>query len=383
MSILFRYIARLYFLNVCTLLFVLFLLVVSVDAVVNLRRFAASASEQMAGHEADGLGRAVHHALLTAVLVFDIWGPRLLQLFSYLIGVVLVAAMGFTCAQLVRHREFVALLSGGISLHRAALPFLAVGALFIGAQALNSEVFVPAVAPLLTRDAGDAGKRNIAAFRVRLAEDGEGRVFYSSRFDDKTGTLADLHVWERNAEGRLVRAISAKLATWDGRGWVLEDGWAEPLEAPPPTDPRGSPATPSRTRVERIDSSLDPTRLKVMTFEGFGQSLSWRRVDQLLRMGGLDPHARDRLERIRWGRIAALASNFITLTAALPFFLIRAPRPLLIPSLQCAPVALAGLTAAALASTLAIPGLPPWLGAFIPSLVLLPVAIALYTGVRT
>jgi hypothetical protein len=45
-----------------------------------------------------------------------------------------------------------------------------------------------------------------------------------------------------------------------------------------------------------------------------------------------------------------------------------------------APIALGGLVASAIASNYAAPGLPTWLGAFIPSMVLLSIAVAVYTA---
>jgi hypothetical protein len=86
---------------------------------------------------------------------------------------------------------------------------------------------------------------------------------------------------------------------------------------------------------------------------------------------------------MRWGRLASLASNFVTLLAALPFFLVRVPQPMIASALKAAPVAIGGLVAAAAAPEIALPGLPVWLGAFVPCLLLLPIAVALFSGLRT
>lgn len=368
-----RYIARLYLTNIAVLLIVLFSFIVSVDVVLNLSRFSDHAVEtaQSAGRaEPEGL----RLALLTAVLVVDLWGPRLLQLFGYLIGVVLVVAMGFTCAQLVRHREFVALLASGVSLTRIALPFLAVAALFCAIQALNQELVVPRVAHLLTREHGESGRRSIADFPVTLATDGTGRVFHAAAFNDQAGTLDRLTVFEQDNTGRVRRVVTADSAQWTGAGWTLQNGRERDLA------PGADTAT---TPTDFIPTALDPTRIKVKALEGFGQNLSWPQINEIIAHGGLDNDARSRLDRARWGRLATLVSNLATVVAALPFFLKRMPGSMLGSTLRASPIAALGLVAAAAAPAVALPGLPAWLGAFVPCAVLLAIASALFTGIRS
>ncbi len=376
MSILWRYIARHYALNIATLFVVLFSLVIVVDVVINLARFSRAA-ERLAS-ESERTGSAVHHVLLTAVGVIDIWGPRLLPLFTYLNGVVLITAMGFTCAALVHQRETVAMLAGGVSLHRVGRPFLAVGALLIALQALTHEVLIPPVAHLLTRNAGESGRREAATFPVPMTPDDAGRVWMAGRFVPASGRLEQVHIWERDARGRLLREISAGAAMWDGSGWTLEGGSAAGAPAPGEAS-----AIPTREPVARIASSLDPTRLNVRYLQGFGASLSWNQVSDVIGAGGLDERNVQRLERLRWGRLAGLLSNFIALWGALACFLVREPLPMLKPSLRASGVALGGFACGAIASSAAIPGLPVWIGVFLPSLVLLAITLALVSGVET
>lgn len=373
MKLIDRYIARLYLINVLTLLVILAGFVVTVDVFVNLSRFAESASEAFGvhGEKATGLRLVIG----TILGIANIWGPRLLQLFNYLNGVVLVTAMGFTCAQLVRHREFVAMLAGGVSLHRVARPFVVVALAFVALQAVNQELVVPSMAHLLTRDAGDVGTRGISSFPVRLVPDDQGRLFYADHFLNDTRTLQHLTVFERSPDGVVQHVISADKAVWDGRGWVLTNGVERtPASAAPGANPRP---------VQRIDSTLDPMGLKVRYLQGFARSLGWMQISDILQHGGLDERSQHDLERTRWGRLASLASNLVTLLAALPFFLVKLPQPMVSASLKAAPVAIGGLIAAAAAPEIALPGLPIWLGAFVPCLLLLPIAIALFSGLRT
>lgn len=372
MKLIDRYIARAYIANIIMLFIILFGFVITIDAFVNLGRFVRQANESNpdAGQ--------IHIALLTIILIGDFWWPKLLQLFNYLNGVVLIAAMGFTCVQLVRHREFVAMLASGISLHRAAAPFLVVAALLTAAQALNQELLVPRVAHLLARDQGDAGQRSISAFRVRLAPDGQGRNLSAASFDDATQTLTDVIIFERNTEGKLLSTTTARSATWTGSAWALEGGVHQ--DESTLTDVARLPA---RQAVERFETTLDPERIKVYQLQDMANNLSFARLSSMRSAGGLTHEQAQRLDRLRWGRLGALASTFIALAAALPCFLIRVPRPMMGPTLKAAPVAFAGLGAAAAASSLTLPGLPMWLCAALPPLILIPVALALVSTVRS
>lgn len=370
-----RYIARLYALNIVALLVLVFSFVVAIDVFVNLGRYWGNAGERFSSVNDGESAGAVHQLLLTASLAVDLWGPRLLQLFNYLVGVVLVAAMGFTCAQLVRHREFVALLASGVSLHRIARPFLLVAALVCGVQVVNQEVFVASIAPLLVRDIGESGRRSLEAFRVALPTDAEGRIFYADRFEDETDTLYGLRIFERDRETmQMLRVVSAERAVWDGEGWSLTGGAAQVQD---------EGGTMRMVEVSRVVTSFDPTRIKIYALEGYEQNLGWVQITGILREGGIDPVRRRSLEQARWGRMAAVVSNLVTVACALPFFLRRMPGPMLHSAIKAAPIALAGLLAAAAAPAVSLPGLPAWLGAFIPTLLLAPVGIALFSGLRT
>ena len=366
-----RYIARTYLTNIIVLFVILFSFVVTIDVFVNLSRFARQANVSNPD------GGQLRTALLTIILVGDFWWPKLLQLFNYLNGVVLIAAMGFTCVQLVRDRELVALMASGVSLHRVAVPFLAIAALLTGAQAVNQEIFVPNIAHLLTRDQGDSGQRTISVFRVRLTPDGQGRNLSAASYDDSTGTLTDVIVFERNAEGRLLATITADRATWTHDGWALDNGVRQDE-----TLASAGARTP-RQPIDRLHSPLDPQRIKVYQLQDMANNLSFARLSNMRSGGGLSQEQQDRIDRIRWGRLGTLASTFVALAAALPCFLVRVPSPMMMPTLKAAPVAFAGLGAAAAASALTLPGLPMWLCALLPPLILVPLALALFTTVRT
>jgi len=372
MNTLERYIAKLYLVNVVSLFVMLAGFVVTVDVVMNLERFSEAATEEMQRVGSDESG--LRHALLTTLFIFHLWWPRLLQLFGYLCGIVLIAAMGFTCTQLVRNREFVAILAAGVSLQRLVKPFVIVAAGVITLQAIDQEVLVPRVAHLLTRNQKEAGQSTVSAFPVRLTPDGEGRVLSAASFEDATGALTRLTFWERDENSRVVRIVRAEAGEWDGNAWILQGGIATSY---------GDDGQVSAAPIQSIGTTLGPTEIKIRHLQDFAQNLSWVQLSRMIESGSLDERASDRIDRIRWGRVASLVSNFVALLAAIPFFLKRMPQPMMGPVIKSAPIALAGLTAAGLSGSIALPGLPVWVGVFVPTLILVPLAVSLYTSIKT
>lgn len=378
-----RYIARQYLTNIVALLAIMFGFVMTIDMALNLDRYWNQA-ERIAAPTQPAPGSepsAIRVGLVTLMLVWDLWWPRLLQLTNFLSGLVMVAAMGFTVSHLVRHRELVAVLTSGQSLLHVARPILVVGLLVTLAQAVNQQWVIPRVATLLTRDPGDAGKRALGAASVPLTKDAQGRLLRAASFDADGEVLRDLYVLERDELGLAVRRITAARAIWRGDSWELIGGeMVTRLEA-------GGAATEPITRLE---TSLDPLALKIERYKGMSQNLSWGQLGQILstleQSGGSATdlrRTRDRLERIRYGRIATGLANMLTLVIAMTFFLTRDPRPMVLQALKCAPVGIVALIGSVFGAAAPVPGVPPQLSVFLPAMILTPVAIALVTRVRT
>src|SRR5204862_5967284 len=108
-----------------------------------------------------------------------------------------------------------------------------------------------------------------------------------------------------------------------------------------------------------------------------------RRLDQ---MGGDTEEARktrERLERAGLGRVSTMCSNLLTLLIAMSFFLTREPKQMLFQSLKCAPIGIVSLMGAVLGTAATVPGVPAGLSVFIPTMVLVPVAVAMVSRVRS
>ncbi len=367
MSILFRTIARQYLVNVVVLFAILFAFVLVIDFSLNFDEFARIANEQLG--KVPGVWGLLRRLGLMSYLMFDLWWPRAFLLYSYLLGFVLVGAMGFTHSQMARHRELVACLAGGISLWNVARPILVVAAALCFLQVLDRELVIPRLAPLLTRDKGDAGKHEIDLLQIRLIPDAKGRVFYSDHFDPNTKELRGLYVWERDAEGLLTRRITATSARWENGAWRLTEGRADFRE-------KGALVTRPQ---EAIETDLDPDTLTLRRFEAYVQNLSTGRLTEMMRSyraQGAEQSRINRLDQIRWSRPSLVLCNLLALVICTPFFLRREPSNMLVQALLCSPVAITTLVGGTLGAMTPIPALPPMISAFVPVLVLAPIAIA-------
>ncbi len=220
-----RYILARFFVNFALLFTLLFLFAVAIDLAVALEDFV-DAARIAAGDDA---GPAAVLAAFTR-LALSFQSPRFFQFFAYLHGLVAIGAMGFTLAQMYRHRELVALLSAGLGMHRIAMPFV-VGMFALSiVQLCNQEFILPRVATLLLRDHGQIGQRTVEEFALALTPDGGGNLFQSPRFDPARNELFDLTILERDERGRTRRRVTAKRAVWSTRaavdGLSLTDGGA-------------------------------------------------------------------------------------------------------------------------------------------------------------
>jgi len=374
MSTLDRYIARQYLFNVSALLLILFSFVLVIDVSLNLDRFLRLA-DQLGIQDSGEEPGAIRQALVTILLIADLWWPKLLQLYNFLIGMILVGAMGFTFSQMTKHREFIALMAAGVSLHRVMRPVLVIAIAFTGLQIINMELIIPKIAPLLVREHSSAGKRELGAASVSLTLDGSGRLFRAASFDADTDTLTGVYILERDENGKASRAVTADSAHYANGGWDLTNGYSQI---------RGETLIKPKEPLARIESSLDPHELRMNRYESYSQALSFSQVSQMLSRETLtDPAKRARYVRIKWGRIAVILSSLLALVISMPFYITREPQNMVMQSIKCAPVAIISIIGGILGASASIPGIPPALGVFIPVMLLSIIAIAQVSSMKT
>jgi lipopolysaccharide export system permease protein len=381
MTLLDRHIARQFITNTLLLLFILFAFVIAVDVSVKFDEYTRAARNALTSPQGPpSWGRTMVFAL---GLVLDFWWPQLIQLTVHLLGLVMIAGAGFTLAQMVKHRELVAMLAGGISLRRAAAPILSAAALFSLGQLAVQEYVLPRIAPLLTRTAQQAGSRTLGVERLKLTADAQGRVFHAAAFDADKGILTGLSVIERDTSGVGVREISADRAVWNGTSWSLDKGFVRPF----------ADASALPQRLDRLETNLDPMALRLRRFAEYRHTLSFAQAGEMLHAASrtsdrasalvLSRAQADEIRRIQLGRFGTVLCNLLGLLIALPVFLRREPVPMMLPSIKAAPIAMIVLLGGFLGTSLPVPALPAALSVLLPALAMLPLAIASVTSLKT
>jgi lipopolysaccharide export LptBFGC system permease protein LptF len=374
-----RHIIRRFLTNFVILFLLVYLLATSIDIILQVDEFM-QAVDQSAGVDAGWFERA----RTLALIVVDFHGPRIFQLFAYLLGLSCVGAMGFTLAQMMRHGELVALLGAGMSLYRVAWPIIVAAFFLNGLHLINSNIVLPMFASDLIRSHGEMAPQASGAFDVPFTADRNGALLHSPKFDRHKGVLDRPTIIERGDDGKATRRITAESAVWDeDRGeWILTNG-----QALVPSDDRAGEEDPARrdlvrsTPVERFATDLSPRVLVIRRYAEFAQMLSPAQIEELIATS--ETVDLNDLARIRYSRYAIILTNLLMLIIGLPFFLLRLPGPLLARSMLCAGASLTAMLGAFIGMEVNFDALSPAFSVFFPVVVLVPVALAAVTFIRT
>lgn len=368
-SLLDRHIIVRYLSNFILLFGLLFVFAIAIDVVIQFDRFADAADEV-----AEETGR--WFGLVLAEAIIDFHAPRIFQFFAFMTGLVGIAAAGFTIVQMHRSRELVAIMAAGVPMHRVAAAILAAQFGLVLLQLADQEIILPRVASRLVREHDSILAPGIETFEVSLMRDAGGDLMYASSLDPQAGRLDSLLVLRRDDVGTAVSRLVASSASWDDAtsSWILEGGREMDIV-------NGEDQVAERVEVEAWSTDLSPRMLLARYSLNFAQMLSLSQLRDLREQGGA---ASARIERTIFGRFSGALVNLIVPAIVLPFFLVRSPSTgMLLQSLRAAATAIPLLVGALVAMTIAIPGLPPGVGAFIPVAVLLPVAIARFVYLRS
>jgi len=374
MTMLDRAIIRRFLINFAILFALIYLLASSIDFILQLDEFMKAVQASI-GAEAGLPATLLELGRLSATF----YGPRAFQAYAYFLGLVSVGAMGFTLAQMIRHRELVAILASGVSLHRVAWPMIVAAFGLNLIQLVNSNAILPRLAPQLIRDHGDLAEDSVGRFSIPLTVDSRGLRLHSPEFDRSRETLASPTFIEPDAIGRGTRRITAKSATWDevSQAWRLDGG----RMIVPTLDENGEVVSIETEPMESVATDLSPRVLVVRRYKAFAQMLSPSQIEELMAGGAVVDAAF--LARVKYARYSTVFSNMLLLIIALPFFLIRQPVNLLRRSAACAAVSLPLMLGAFVGMEVEFEALPPVVAVFLPVIVMIPLAFAGATWVRT
>lgn len=381
-----RYIIRQFLLNYVLLLVSLLLLVITLDLILNFDEFAKVAERLPDDASPWTALKAVVFA------IGDFYGPQVFLFYVYGAGILPIGAAGFTLAGLIRNRELIAIMAGGVSLYRVALPILLVGSVLSTLTLVDHELVIPRLRDKLVRGHSHVQYGVVRAFTIRfvpdtLDADGDGvpernALYTAAEFDPNEQRMRNVTILQRDANGLAEHRITAEAARWnlDRGGWVLENG--RRITRVDRDGSTGGVATAAAPEpIDFVPSGLDPRSLMLRRQAQFKQLLSLREIDQLIaRASGFDV---DELRRIRHGRFSLVVVNILVLAMGMPFFLLRTPVGLLPQSVKA--LAIAG--GAWAGGVLMVHGgagfLPPVLSAWLAALICLPAALFLMDTIES
>ncbi len=374
MTILDRYIIRQFLVNFFILFTVLVGLYVLMDLIINFDEFVGVAQH------ADGplLTRLWH----TLLIMFDYYLPQTMMLYVYMAGLLPVAAAGFTLAGLIRNREVVAMLASGVSMYRVATPLLLMGFAANVLLMVDQELVMPQVAYKLIRGASNLknGTQPLGN-KIHFLADGRGTLFTARLFNIQDLSLSDLTILRREpvagSDGIYSYSserIDADRATWDEKrqGWLLTNGQIVHRDSPL-TDSAAPGAVLASQPIDFLPSDLDPLSILARMRSRYRQMISLHQLSELIdRSAQTKAVDTGDLLRIRHCRFSLILINMLILGVGLPYFLLRAPAPLLIPAMKAASVTI-GAWASGMIMMQVAPGfLPPAAVAWMPVAIYLP-----------
>ena len=128
-------------------------------------------------------------------------------------------------------------------------------------------------------------------------------------------------------------------------------------------------------------SEISPQTLIVSRYSQFAGMLSLRQINEMLKT----PEAIDAaaLTRHRFSRFSTVMINILVLVITLPSFLLREPANLLVQSVICAGLAIPCMFGALLGMMVTLPGISPAASVFLPAFILIPIALARVTFIKT
>lgn len=379
MTLLDRYIIRLFLFNFLILFVVVSGLVVLLDLITNFDEFA-QAAQRVSGGLADKL-----QAILAVAA--DCYGPMMLLFYNYMVGLLPIGAAAFTLAMLIRNRELTAMLAGGISMRRIAAPMVALGVLASAFMLVNQELFIPSVAQKLIRSRAEIKLGQIRARPVFFMPDSFGALFTASSYNVENQTLHDLTILIRDEvepgiHGRTIQRITAKEARWDEtrKAWRFTDGVAVERQSGP-SQGAADFAAGQPHPIQLLPTDLDPATVLLRQRDKVRNLLSLRQLQEMIDQAP-ETDLRD-LQRTWHSRFSLAVMNVLILLMGLPYFLIRGGANLMMQTVKAAPLII-GAWAGGFVLLQASPDfIPPAAMAWLPVAIYMPIAYYLMDSVET
>jgi LPS export ABC transporter permease LptG/LPS export ABC transporter permease LptF len=173
----------------------------------------------------------VQHNRVKGVVVLHYYVFQSPQILHLVTPVAVLVAVLVTFGLLARRNEVTAMKAAGVSLYRATLPALALGALMALAMFALAEFILPPMNRVATRDFNVIKGRppiSVTLLQRRWVSGSDGRIYHYEYFSPSAagGTLHGLTVYDVAAKDwQLADQLHTRSATWTGLGYELQEGW--------------------------------------------------------------------------------------------------------------------------------------------------------------
>jgi len=312
--------------------------------------------------------------------IVSYYGYHSFLYFAQVAGMITLVAAAFTLARLQRNNELTAMLAGGVSMYRVALPIILVGLAFNVLWALDQELIIPRIADKLVRGHEEAGGKR--SFPVWCLKDRNNALLSTFSFDPRTRRMEQMIVMERNARGQITGTIKADLAEWDEQrhAWRLIRGSRFSRSFDEADFVTAGRMT--RQPVEYYESEYTPQDLVLRQAIGWTSFMSLGQLTSLLAKPQLIPNMQE-IVSARHVRLTQPIINFLLLLLGLPFFLNREPHNVLLSVGLCMLASVSCFLVSFVSQNLAGTSSHPALAAWLPIMLFGPVAVVLMEGVKT
>jgi lipopolysaccharide export system permease protein len=300
--------------------------------------------------------------------------------FAQVAGMITLVAACFTLARLQRTRELMAMIAGGVSLYRVAMPIIVAGMVFNTLWVIDQEVIIPKIADKLVRSHEEASSRQ--SFALWFLEDQNNTLLSAMNYNPNDETMEGVIAMERDENGQITAKISADAAEWDEgkQCWKLIRGvrYARSAE----NSEFVMAGSMGRTLIESYQSDWRPEDLGLRQNTNWTWFLSIRQLNDLLKKPHLVPNLNE-IASARHIRLTQPFLNILLLLLGLPFFLNREPHNLLVSVGFCLLTTISCFLISFVAQTMASSVDYPALAAWLPILIFGPIAAILMENIKT
>lgn len=311
MPTLWRYVTRRFVAAFLASLLILALVVVVVDMLLNLDEIF-EAQQSVAG--------AIRFLLVRNAA----------QYLPYLIPVATFTGAFFAVGNAARHREIIAIKAGGVSPLRALLPILWASLAIAALSLVLTETVTVRSQELLGRLSADGNGGGQISLRSGTIWYHTGRFVYNIRNPDASGDgVEDIHVYERDDRGRLVRRIHAAHAVRLAPNlWRFEDATIRVFD---PDQPLTPPRVEEARSAELALSSDRSPRMLQEELASLPIWQLWSYVRTVLESGGDPGRARAQLHARLTGPLLVVLFAVLAVPLGLR---VELTRNLAVPALQ-------------------------------------------------